>query len=125
MKLKETHCIFPVPDIRKTASWYQEKLGFRREDYLTAEEPHICLYRDGAEIILTDSGGRRVIPNRELYGYGADGYVIAEEQQELQDSFAAAGVKIVRPLTLTDYNNRDFIIEDIDGRWLLFGIKLK
>lgn len=23
----------------------------------------------------------------------------------------------------TDYNNKEFVIEDVDGRWIAFGIK--
>ena len=123
MELLQTHCIFPTPDICRTAEFYHDKLGFRRVDYLDAAEKHICLYRDSVEFILTQSNGQRVIPNRELYGYGADDYLIVREQQELQDEFEAKGVKIVQRLRTTDYHNREFIIEDIDGRWLCIGIK--
>lgn len=123
MELLQTHCIFPTPDICRTAEFYHDKLGFRRVDYLDAAEKHICLYRDSVEFILTQSNGQSVIPNRELYGYGADGYLIVREQQELQDEFEAKGVKIVQRLRTTDYHNREFIIEDIDGRWLCIGIK--
>ena len=84
MKLLASHCVFPTPDIHKTAEYYVKKLGFRRVDYLDAKEKHICLYRDGVEFILTQANTQRVFPNRELYGYGEDAYVITESQQELQ-----------------------------------------
>ena len=32
MELFASHCVFPTPDIRKTAEYYQQKLGFRRVD---------------------------------------------------------------------------------------------
>ena len=123
MELIASHCVFPVPDICKTAEFYREKLGFRRVDYLGVQEKHICLYRDGVEFILLQSNGQRVIPNRELYGYGGDAYVIVKEQQALQDEFEAQGVKIVQRLQKTDYQNSEFVIEDVDGRWIYFGIK--
>ena len=123
MKLIASHCVFPAPDIHKTAEYYVEKLGFRRVDYLDAVEKHICLYRDGVEFILTQAHTQRVYPNRELYGYGEDAYVITESQQELQDEFEKRSVKIVRRLYKTDYNNLEFTIEDFDGRWICFGIK--
>ena len=122
-KLLASHCVFPTPDIHKTAVYYVEKLGFRRVDYLDAKEKHICLYRDRVEFILTQANTQRIYPNRELYGYGEDAYVITECQQELQDEFGQKGVKIVRTLHKTDYNNLEFTIEDIDGRWISFGIK--
>ena len=123
MRLFMCHCVFPVPDIEKTAEFYREKLGFRRVDYLDANEPHVCLYRDGVEFILTRSDGQRVLPNRELYGYGGDAYVITDNQEELQAEFAAKGIAIAVPLHKTDYHNREFAIEDCDGRRIYFGIK--
>ncbi len=56
VKLYVSHPVFTTPDIVKTAEYYSEKLGFRRIDYLEATQPHICLYRDGVEFILTQSG---------------------------------------------------------------------
>lgn len=123
MELFASHCVFPVPDICKTAEYYRDMLGFRRVDYLNAQEKHICLYRDNVEFILTQSNGHEVIPNRVLYGYGGDAYVIVREQQELQDEYEKKGVRIVQKLHKTDYHNQEFVIEDIDGRWIYFGIK--
>ncbi|GFN33367.1 VOC family protein [Paenibacillus xylaniclasticus] len=122
--LLESHCIFPTNDIIKTASYYEDKMGFRAVHYLNTNEPHICLYRDTTEIILIKSNGQKVVPNRELYGYGYDAYFITKNQEELQNEFINSNVKIVRSLTNTDYNNREFVVEDIDGRWIAFGIKM-
>ncbi|MBU5210656.1 VOC family protein [Heyndrickxia oleronia] len=118
-----SHCVFPTPDIIRTAKFYEEKLGFQAAQYLDTVEPHICLYRDATEIILTKSNGQAVVPNRKLYGYGYDAYFITENQTQLQQEFNDLNVKIIRPLIDTDYNNKEFVIEDIDGRWLAFGIK--
>jgi len=120
-----SHCVFPTPDIIKTARFYEQNMGFRAVRYLDAAEPHICLYRDHTEIILTKTNGKRVMPNRELYGYGYDAYFITKDQKTLQGELQNANVKIVRQLSDTDYNNREFVIEDIDGRWIAFGIKVK
>ena len=118
----ESHPVFPSQNIEATAAYYRDVLGFRVVDYLDAAEPHICLYRDGVEIILTVANNP-VKPNRELYGYGYDAYLITDQQAQLQQEFADKGANIVRPLTITDYHNKEFVIEDLDGRWLAFGIK--
>ena len=123
MSIRSLSCIFPVPDIRKTAEYYVDKLGFRAVEYLDRREPHICLYLDGTEIILLQTDKDRVIPNRELYGYGYDAYLYTEDQETLEKEFASKGVKIARPLCVTDYDNKEFVIEDIDGRWLAYGLK--
>jgi catechol 2,3-dioxygenase-like lactoylglutathione lyase family enzyme len=117
-----SHCVFPCPDIEATADYYVNMMGFKAVPYLDAAEPHICLYRDKVEIILTRAS-RKAVPNRELYGYGYDGYFITDTQAALQEELAGRGVKIVRPLAKTDYHNREFVAEDCDGRWLGFGMK--
>lgn len=122
--LLDSHCVFAAKEINKTAAYYQKYLGFRAVPYLDAIEPHICLYRDNTEIILIDAKGREIKTNRALYGYGEDAYFITDQQEALYEEFQEAGVKIVRPIGLTDYNNKEFVIEDIDGRRICFGIKL-
>lgn len=123
MKLVGLSCIFPAADIKKTAEFYQTKLGFRPAEYLENSQPHICLYKDDVEIILTQADCEEIKPNRCLYGYGYDAYIYTHNQLELQKQCQIAGVKIVKPLVQTDYGNKEFIIEDIDGRWIAFGLK--
>ncbi|MEW4327095.1 glyoxalase [Rossellomorea marisflavi] len=121
--LIKSHCVFPAPNIIETARFYEQKMGFEAVHFLEANEPHICLYRDTTEIILTRTNGQKVIPNRDLYGYGYDGYFITKDQEELQEEFIHSNVRIVRSLNHTDYLNKEFVVEDIDGRWLAFGMK--
>lgn len=123
--LLKSHCIFPSNNIEETALFYEEKMGFQAVHYLNAKEPHICLYRDSTEIILTKTTGQQVLPNRSLYGYGYDAYFIAENQEALLDELIRTNVKVVRSLDETDYKNKEFVIEDIDGRWIAFGMKIK
>ena len=117
--------LFPTPNIEETAKYYNEVLGFRIAEYLDVEEPHMCLYRDKVEIVLLKANSEKVHTNRELYGYGEDAYFITDNQEELQNEFISKGAKIVSPLRLTDYNNLEFVLEDIDGRRLVFGMKQK
>ncbi len=46
--------MFPSPAMEKTAAFYQS-IGFIAVPYLEAKEPHICLYKDRIEIVLTQS----------------------------------------------------------------------
>lgn len=118
-----SHCVFPTPNIEMTSDYYEKVMGFKAVKYLASKEPHICLYRDSTEIILTKSNGQEVIPNRKLYGYGYDAYFITDNQEKLQEELTNAGANVVRPLFHTDYHNQEFVVEDVDGRWIGFGIK--
>ena len=122
-RLRGSSCIFPVPDLMRTAEYYVCKLGFTAVGYMDSEEPHVCLYLDKAEIILLRSNKGGVQPNRELYGYGYDAYFYTDNQKALEERLVSRGVRVVRALNVTDYQNREFVIEDIDGRWLAFGLK--
>ena len=124
MSIRGLSCIFPVPDIRKTADYYVSKLGFRAVEYLDCTEPHICLYREGCEIILLQANRESVLPNRTLYGYGFDAYIYTDDQEVLEKEFSAKGVKFAKHLTIADYGNKEFVVEDIDGRWIAFGLKV-
>lgn len=94
----DTPC-FPTPNIKQTADFYVQNLGFNAVEYLNSKEPHICLYKDNIEIILTDSKGKKVVSNHELYGYGYDVYIIVENQEELQKEFDSKELKIVKRLS--------------------------
>lgn len=106
-----------------TSEFYVSKLGFSAVEYLACEEPHICLYRDGAEIILLSSKGKEIVSNRAAFGYGYDAYLYTDAPKVFQDELLSKNVKIAKPLTVTDYGNREFVVEDIDGRWIAFGYK--
>ena len=101
--LHMSHCVFPTPDIIKTSDFYERVMGFKAVNYLDAKEPHICLYRDTTEIILTKSTNQNVISNRRLYGN--DGYFITDNQEKLQEEFKKTGAKVMRELFNTDYDN--------------------
>ena len=81
MRIRGLSCIFPVPEIQKTAEFYVSTLGFRAVPYLECKEPHICLYRDDAEIILLQAKTDSIMPNRMLYGYGYNAYLYVENQE--------------------------------------------
>ena len=124
MSLRGLSCIFPALDIRKTADFYVSKLGFYAVEYFECKKVHICLYRDNAEIILLQANSA-AIPNRVLYGYGYDAYLYTDKQESLEKEFLEKNVKFVKRLTVTDYQNKEFVIEDIDGRHIAFGLKIK
>lgn len=118
-------CIFPVPDLKKTADCCRSVPGISAVGCLDCAEPHICLYRDGAELILPDSSSRPVQPNRVLCGYGCDACLYACDQDALEKEFRNRQVRIVRSLQPTDCFNRELVIEDCDGRWIAFALKPK
>ena len=117
-----THRVFPTPNIIKTSEFYEKIMGFKSVQYLNDKQPHIYLYRDSTEIILTKLNGEDVIPKRKLYGHWYDAYFITDNQKKLQEELRTAGANIILQLFNTEYNHQEFVVEDIDGRWICFGI---
>ena len=123
MNIKGLSCIFPALDIKKTTEYYVSMLDFKAVLYLECSQPHVCLYKDNIEIILLQAN-KPVIHNRSLCGYGYDAYFYTNQQEKLEKEFTEKHVKFIQHLHLSDYRNKEFIIEDIDGRWLAFGLKI-
>jgi catechol 2,3-dioxygenase-like lactoylglutathione lyase family enzyme len=114
--------IFPSSAFIKTKEFY-EQIGFRAVCYLNSNQPHICLYKDSIEIILTQSNLNKITPNRDIHGYGYDAYFISTDQIELYREINRKNVKIIKELNLTDYSNKEFVFEDNEGRWIAIGCK--
>jgi len=117
--------ILACKDIERTAKFYENKLGFMSKKYLEAKEPHICLYKDSVEIILIKILNGIFKPNHDLYGYGYDLYFYTKDQEKLEQELLKNGVKFIKRLNVTDYGNKEFVIEDTDGRYIAFGCKVK
>ena len=116
--------VFSSPNIEKTADFYCNILGFKRRDYVQKNPSRICLYRGDASLILVQSRKREVVSCHEVCGYGYDAYFLSEEPSQFQIEFKKKGVKVVRNLTFSYYATHDeFVLEDIDGRWIAFGFK--
>ena len=119
------YLIFPVPDPLKTAAFYEDKLSFTAIHSMNGEDPHVTLIRDDVKIILYPSKSTRVYPHRELYGTPYDAYIVTTEPDLLQTELMVAEVSVVRPIGVRDHGNREFVIADIDGRWIGIGLKME
>jgi catechol 2,3-dioxygenase-like lactoylglutathione lyase family enzyme len=110
-----------VDDLYRSIEYYRDTLGF---DF---GEPWGEFYaigiRDGLELHLKKppkdtrgQDGRRENEHLDAAA-GVDGIEIFYEQ------CVAKGAKIIRPLTSTDWETKDFYIEDPDGNVISFGGK--
>lgn len=72
------------------------------------------MYRDQIEIILTSTNGVKVYANHINYCYGYDAYFITEDGEKLQQKMKDRNVKIIKEVSITDYQNQELLIEDCD-----------
>lgn len=109
---------FLVEDLARSIAYY-EKLGFQ------FGQPWEGFYaigrRDGLELHLKESppndGDRRWRRENEHLdaAAGVDGV------ESFYDQCVSNGVRIIRPLTATEWGTRDFYIQDPDGYVIAFG----
>jgi catechol 2,3-dioxygenase-like lactoylglutathione lyase family enzyme len=123
-KLVNCAAVLVVPDVRKTADWYREKLGFRVVEKFDSPEPFAAIYRDSIELVLVQSKFGAVERNRIRYGAGYDAFLAPESPEGVDGvhaEFAGRGVRIVQAPAWTPYGVYEFVFEDADGRWIGVG----
>ena len=116
-----------VDDVKQSAEWYRDILGFGFER-LWGEPPSFAMVRRGAVTLmlkqLCEPGKAR--PNVKADPEACwDAYVWVKEADALLAEFKAKGVTVVREIENTYYGCRDFDIRDLNGYILCFGQDLE
>lgn len=129
MKKAEFRSIAPqfvVPDVRRTAEWYRDNLGFEILGYFFAEPPVYGIVRRGnVEIHFGRSDSGTIRSNAELRpGIGNDAYIFVDDVVALHQELLACGVEIVEgPVTRT-YDCVEITIRDCNGMLIVFGASI-
>ena len=115
--------VFVCPDPMQTALFYETKLGFHASHLDDESMPHIRLSRDNIEIILVKKEEDETV-SRSSSRY--DLYLFVSEPMMLQMELQSAGVTFLKKLEDSDtvHTNREFVIEDIDGRRICFSQRI-
>ena len=115
--------VFTCDDPLKTALFYETKLGFHAAHLDDESMPHIRLHRDNIEIILVQEKEDATVSRASSH---YDLYIFVSEPMMLQLELSGAGVKVVKALEESDtvHTNREFVIEDIDGRRICFSQRI-
>lgn len=104
-----------VNDKNKAIHYYMSVLGFK-------DEGHGCFEREGAWIILHENKSEGAVrPNHLVDGWSADVYVAVKGIETIYNEFVSKGANIVKELRREETGMKEFIINDIDGYWLVFG----
>ena len=106
-----------VPDVRATADWYREKLGFTVTD-LGSDGQDVIFGRlslDGSDVLLSAGGHLSDAARRDVDLF------IQTDDVERDRASIPSDVEIVEPMHDTFYGMREFIIRDLNGFWIIFG----
>ena len=99
-KLVNAVITFVTSDVRKTATYYHDVLGFRVVSHYDHAEPFAALYRDSIEIVVVQAKFGEILPNRTRYGAGYDAYLDPETVEgvdEFYKEWKGKGANIANP----------------------------
>lgn len=117
---------FVVADVRRTAEWYRDNLGFEILGYFFEEPPVYCITRRGnVEIHFgrSDTGAMR--SNAALRsGLGNDAYIFVDDVVALHQELLAGGVEIVEGPVTRIYDCVEITIRDCNGMLIVFGASI-
>ena len=106
-----------VPDVRATADWYREKLGFKIID-LGSDGQDVIFGRlslEGSDVLLSAGGHLSDAARRDVDLF------IQTDDVERDLASIPIDVEIVEPMHDTFYGTREFIIRDLNSFWITFG----
>jgi catechol 2,3-dioxygenase-like lactoylglutathione lyase family enzyme len=107
----ETTVILPVKDVKQTAEFYKQKLGFNID--LLCENPNYgSVSREN--VIIEFGAGRK-----KFAGSGVC-FIHVKDVDEVHKELKTSGVEFVGDLSDRDYGSRDFRIKDNNENLLIF-----
>lgn len=116
---------FLVMDVRKSAEWYRDKLGFEIGPYFEEPPVFVILNRDGTRLMLSLAEGSRGGSNRSHKGVSIDCYVWVEGIDALYAEFKRNGANVTLEPIDRFYGLREIEVTDPDGYVLCFGAPLQ
>lgn len=125
VKLTNVCPVFISEDVRKTVNFYVEKLGFKFATHYDKIDNFATIYRDAIEFVIVQSKFGKIESNTKKYGAGYDAYIdtdTVEGVDIIYEEFKSKGVKILSKPRKTDYGSYEFVLEDIDERFIGVGL---
>lgn len=115
-QILQNHYVLAVHDIRKSAGFFVDKLGFQ----VTAEPPGwVFVKKDNCMIMLGECWD--AIPAGELGDHSYFGYLRVDDVDRYYDELIAKGVEMMLPLSDKPWGMREFGVRTPDGHRIMIG----
>jgi len=125
VKLTNICPVFLSDDVGRTTEYYVHELGFKYAAHFDKADNFATIYRDSIEIVIVQKKKGTIASNTKRYGNGFDAYIDTDSLKgidHLYDECLKRNVRIVKSPGMTEYGSYEFVIEDIDGRNIGFGL---
>ena len=111
-------------DVRRTAEYYRDVLGFELVEHYESAKPFVALYRDSVELVVVQAARGRVESNASRYGAGYDAYLDTDQVAGVDliyEELCDKGARIAAAPAMTPYGSYEFVLEDVAGRRIGIG----
>jgi uncharacterized glyoxalase superfamily protein PhnB len=103
------------PDVGQAVAWLCDAFGFAKR-WTAGEHRAQLSVGDAAVVVMTDDGGRRMLPEAPAASYGV--MVRVEDVDSHHARARDRGARILDPPTDFPYGERQYVAEDLGGyRW--------
>ena len=112
--------VLQVRDVKTSAGFYCDTLGFANHGFWTDEEPdrpEFCIVQRGDVTIALDRARDGAVPLNQYWA----AYVYVEDADALHTEFAEHGADILEPPYDAPYGLREFTLRDPDGHLIAFA----
>ena len=110
-----------VRDVKKSAEYYRDTLGFALIGLVLEPPVYAMVERDGFQVHFAKSDTQDIKRNKDYRSISHDFIIWVPEIQSFFDEVVSKNAKILEGITLKPYGSREFVIEDCDGHKILVG----
>jgi hypothetical protein len=112
---------FLVEDVKLTAEYYRDRLGFEIGPYFLDPPVFVILQRQGAAIQLSRHQGNRGGSNRRWKVEAYDAYVWVDNVDALYHEFAEKHAEVIESPRLKEHGMKEMDVRDPDGYVIRWG----
>jgi catechol 2,3-dioxygenase-like lactoylglutathione lyase family enzyme len=116
-KISKTRFVIAVPNLRKSAAFYRDVLGFTIE---TIADPGWLFYHCGSCVIMAGESPDAIDPAK-LGDHCYYAYLQIDDIDRFYESVRAAGAKICKTIRNESWGMREFGLVTADGHRIMYG----
>jgi uncharacterized glyoxalase superfamily protein PhnB len=120
MTILRSSFVLAVPDLKRSAAFYRDVLGFEIREM--GDAGWRMYVRDACSIMAGECPD--ATPVAELGDHSYFAYLVVDDVDALHGEAAEAGAEIVKELVTEAWGMREFGVRTIDGHRIMFGQKV-
>ena len=110
-----------VHDVKRTAEYYKDILGFTIIGLVADPPVYAMVERDGIQIHFAKSDTQKIKVNKNYRSISHDFVIWVPEIDNFFQELKSRNAKIIEGIVKRIYGSREFVIEDCDGHIILIG----